>query len=158
MEISSYRKYYLLGLIVLVILIFQAIYGLPWTPLLELQNNQIYKQVTGYILFLMIGLQWYLGISRHKDKQFKNKIFWHKNVGLFLPIFFYIHAIQYGHAYQALIWTIFILNCATAYLSPDVIQLKFRLWRLSWFILHIALSSTLTILLCYHLYIVYNYS
>ena len=158
--ISLHKTYYaLIGLGIICLILLQAtVTGLRWEKVFLLQQRNDYKQITGYVLLLLIAYQWYLGLSRYHDKQFIKKIAIHKSIGLTLPLGFYFHAMQYGHAYQIFMWVLFIVCCLTAYLNPEVVRLRFANWPLYWFVLHITLSSLLTVLLIYHLYVVYDYS
>ena len=156
--LSNKNIYSLLGIALVAIIIILSSAGLQWPALISMNNLALYKQITGYTLFICIGYQWYLGISRYKDKKFKQKIERHRLIGMLLPIGFYFHVSFYGYAYQKAIWVIFITACLTAYINPEFFKINTINWKRNWFILHISLSTMLTSLLIYHIFIVYLYS
>ena len=149
----------IVGLILIVLLILVTTSNIEISLLTKLQQDYIYKQLTGFLLSGFILYQWYFAFARQLEPaQAKQKLQRHKIVGLLMPVLLFIHSTQTGHAYQAFIWAVFIIHCSVGFLNPEFMGLKKRRLRLFWFIAHISLSVMVSGLLVFHLYIVYSYS
>ncbi|VAW91370.1 hypothetical protein MNBD_GAMMA21-873 [hydrothermal vent metagenome] len=158
-KLSRNDRISLTGLIVISIVLLLTTANYNIEPLLSFQKSEIYKQLTGYLLFYFIGYQWYFALSRRKPvSSAQNKLYIHKITGLLMPVLLFIHAMQSGYAYQTLIWGMFITHCIVGVLNPDLLRFKRRSLRFYWFILHIILSIMVSGLLFYHLYVVYYYT
>jgi len=159
MPVLRNDKISIYGLIVIFIVLLVAIMNVEIKSLMPLQQNEVYKQITGLLLFGFISYQWYFAFSRRsKYSSVKKKLFTHKSIGLLMPLFLFIHTVQYGFAYQTLIWGFFIAHCTVGFLNPDFLRIKRPALRSYWFILHISLSIMVSGLLFYHLYVVYYYT
>jgi len=156
---SRNSKISITGLMLIFIILIISGENIEIKPLLSLQQNGLYKQFTGLIMFGFILYQWHFAFAR-KDRtcSVKDKLFIHKMVGLLMPILLFIHTMQYGYAYQTLIWGIFVTHCTIGFLNPDFLKLKHPSLRLFWFAVHIGLSVMVSGLLFYHLYVVYYYA
>ena len=165
----SLNRYVFIGSTLLIAYFVQDYWQLKWTWLVNVQKNNIYKQISGFILITFILLQWRLAIHRFTkeiDKypdSFKN----HQHWGAFTPLFFYLHAHTVGYAYLFFLSTLFFLNYAIGLWMRPLDEFR-RGWvqkmpyKLLWFRMfllfaHISLSSSLLILMNYHVYISYLY-
>ena len=149
----------IIGLLVVSILFLITVAQYKIEPLSSLQQKDIYKQLTGFLLFGFLIYQWYFAFSRRNPTiPVKQKLFTHKLVGLLMPFLLITHTTQSGFAYQTMIWSFFVIHCTVGFLNPDFLRIERASLRVYWFILHISLSIMVSGLSFYHLYVVYYYA
>lgn len=81
----------------------------------------------------------------------------HKWAGALSPIFFYMHSMGMGYGYLALLSYIFLANALLGYINLDVIKNNSELLFKGWMILHVAFSLIITILMFFHITMVFYY-
>ncbi len=81
----------------------------------------------------------------------------HKWVGAFSPLVFYMHSIGMGYGYLALLAYIFLANTLLGYINLDVIKNDNELLFKGWMILHVAFSIVITLMMVFHLGVVFYY-
>jgi len=150
----------ILGLILLLLFFIQFFFKLEWNWLLELQNKQMYKRWSGLGLAIFILFQWILTFTRIIKKLRKyalkmNTI--HKWIGAISPILFYIHSMNLGYGYLLLLSYIFFINTLLGYINLDVIKNNSNILFKGWMICHIAFSIVITIMMLFHISIVFYY-
>ncbi|MEO9512095.1 MAG: hypothetical protein ABJN84_02175 [Flavobacteriaceae bacterium] len=154
----NYSSY--LGLVLLVLFLLQFFLGLDWKWLGNLQKDEYYKRWSGLGLALFITFQWVLTFSRvikkFRAKSQKMAVI-HKWIGAISPLFFYIHSIRMGYGYLALLSYVFFANTLIGYINLDVIKNNNELLFKGWMIVHVALSITVSILMLFHIGIVFYY-
>lgn len=150
----------LIGLVLLVLFLIQFFLQLEWQWLKELQREQLYKRWSGLFLALFITFQWVLTLSRVIKKWRKHSLKMtaiHKWAGALSPIFFYVHSMGMGYGYLAFLAYIFFANTLLGYLNLDVIKSTSETLFKGWMISHVAFSIIITILMFFHITMVFYY-
>ncbi len=150
----------ILGLILLLIFFLQFFLKLRWTWLVELQQGELYKRWSGLGIALFIAFQWILTFTRVIPKLRKHAMKMtelHKWIGAISPLLFYIHSVGFGYGYLALLSYIFFANTLIGYINLDVLKNNSDALFKGWMIVHVAFSFIITILLLFHIGIVFYY-
>ncbi|WP_303317916.1 hypothetical protein Q4Q34_18565 [Flavivirga abyssicola] len=154
------NKSSLIGLIFLSAFFLQFFLKLEWNGLLELQQQEMYKRWSGLVLALFIIFQWVLTLTRIIKKLRKYAMSMqtiHKWLGAISPLVFYIHSMSLGYGYLLLLSYIFFSNTLLGYFNLDVIKNNNDLLFKGWMIAHVALSIIVTIMMVFHIAIVFYY-
>ena len=154
------NKSTIIGLVLLFLFFLQFFLKLDWSWLFQLQQEEIYKRWSGLFLALFIVFQWLLSLIRSVKKLRKYNLKMqsiHKWLGALSPLFFYIHSMYLGYGYLLLLTYIFFSNAFLGYINLDVIKNKGELLFKGWMITHVALSLIITILLLFHITMVFYY-
>jgi methionine sulfoxide reductase heme-binding subunit len=149
-----------IGLVMLCLFFVQFFLDLKWEWLFNLQQGEMYKRWSGFGLALFILVQWVLTFSRvvNKLKKFSIKITEiHKWIGALSPLFFYIHSMGMGYGYLVLLAYVFLVNTLLGYLNLDVIKSTSEVLFKGWMISHVAFSIIVTILMVFHIGVVFYY-
>lgn len=158
--IISNNKSTLVGLILLIAFFLQFFLKLEWDWLFQLQHEEMYKRWSGLGLAVFIAFQWLLTLTRTIKRLRKNAMTMqtiHKWLGALSPIFFYIHSMSLGYGYLLLLSYIFFSNTLLGYLNLDVIKNSSDTFFKGWMIVHVALSILVTILMVFHITMVFYY-
>lgn len=160
MKLTDNQIYLLTGLFFLSLYFTQLNFNLRWIWLDSLQNDEVYQQITGFLLLAYVIMQGRLGLQRlnKPNKPFRTLLKNHKIHGVFGPLLFYIHSMDIGFAYQVVLTFVFLGNSLVGYLSPQAIKFRKQWYALSWIILHISLAILTISLMLFHIYVVYNFS
>ncbi len=154
------NKSTIIGLVLLLAFFLQFFLNLEWSWLSELQQEEMFKRWSGLFLSLFIVFQWMLSLTRSVKKLRKYNLTmqaFHKWIGAVSPLFFYIHSMDIGYGYLLLLTYIFFSNALLGYINLDVIKNKGELVFKGWMIAHVALSLIITILLLFHITMVFYY-
>ncbi len=149
-----------IGISLFVLYILQYALGLKWNWLYELQLNEDYKRWSGLFVSVFIAFQWVLTIVRISKKlrihsQKFTKL--HKWIGVISPIFFYLHALEFGYGYLALLSYVFFINMILGTVNLDIIKSQKNWIFQSWMITHVAFSIVITFLMMFHVGVVFYY-
>jgi hypothetical protein len=150
----------IIGLLLLVLFFLQFFLKLEWTWLKLLQHEEMYKRWSGLFLALFITFQWVLTLSRVIKKLRKHSIkmtLMHKWAGALSPVFFYVHSMGMGYGYLALLSYLFFANALLGYVNLDVIKSNSEVLFKGWMISHVAFSIIITILMFFHITMVFYY-
>ncbi len=154
------NKSTLVGLILLCAYLLQYFLNLQWTWLFELQQQELFKRWSGLVLALFIAFQWLLTFTRVIKKLRKHAMTtqsMHKWIGAISPLLFYIHSMTFGYGYLLMLSYIFFTNTLIGYFNLDVIKNNSDLLFKSWMIVHVALSIIVTIIMVFHITMVFYY-
>ena len=154
------NKSTVLGLILLSFYFLQFFLKVEWPWLQELQQDQMYKRWSGLGLALIIVFQWVLTLTRvikKFRKQANNMALIHKWIGALSPLVFFIHSTGMGYGYLLLLSYAFFSNALLGYLNLDVIKNNSDWFFKGWMITHVALSITITIVMFFHIGMVFYY-
>jgi hypothetical protein len=154
------NKSTLVGLILLCAFFLQFFLQLEWSWLFKLQQLELYKRWSGLVLALFINFQWLLTLTRTVKKWRKHAMTMltiHKWIGAVSPLFFYIHSMGMGYGYLLLLSYIFLANTLLGYFNLDVIKNNSDALFKGWMISHVALSMVVTILMVFHITMVFYY-
>ena len=149
-----------IGLLLLLLYLMQFILGLKWEWLYNMQQEELYKRWSGLGLALFIVIQWLLTFSRivKKLKKYSFKVTnLHKWFGALSPLLFYIHSMSFGYGYLMLLTYIFLVNNFIGYFNLDVIKSTNEVLFKGWMITHVAFSMVITILMVFHIGMVFYY-
>jgi len=149
----------LVGITLLVAVTVLIVTDVQITMLKSLQQNSIYKQVSGLVVLLYIYLQWQLYFLRYnRTGQLYAKFkAWHLSSSVVIPVILFLHTSSGGYAYQSLLLVIFLVQCGMGYVCPHWIKKSNKLYFTLWTILHVTFAVCITILAMYHFYITYAY-
>ncbi|MDO5969105.1 hypothetical protein Q4Q35_04725 [Flavivirga aquimarina] len=154
------NKSTILGLVLLILFLIQFFLKLEWNWLLALQQEEMYKRWSGLTIALLITFQWLLTITRvvKKLRSYSIKMtLIHKWLGALSPLFFYAHSMGLGYGYLLLLSYIFFSNALLGYINLDVIKNNSDLLFKGWMIVHVACSIIISILMFFHIGVVFYY-
>jgi len=149
-----------IGLLLLLLYFIQYFLKLEWSWLLNLQQDQMFRRWSGLVLALFIAFQWILTFTRVIPKFRKHSIKMntvHKWIGALSPIIFYVHGMQLGYGYLLVLTIIFFTNSLLGYINLDLIKSTSNLLFKGWMILHVSFSMIITILMFFHIAMVFYY-
>jgi cytochrome b561 len=158
--VLSNNRSSLLGVVLFLAFLLQLVLKLEWQWLFELQQGEMYKRWTGLVLAIFIAFQWVLSMTRTVKKWRPYAMTMqniHKWVGALSPLFFYVHCMALGYGYLLLLSYIFIANTLLGYFNLDVLKNNSDLLFKGWMICHVALSLIVTILMVFHIVMVFYY-
>ncbi|WP_010523428.1 hypothetical protein [Aquimarina agarivorans] len=154
-------SFFNIGIFLFVLYIVQYFLPVKWMWLYELQeHNQMYKRWSGLAVFLLIVFQWVLTISRVWKRLWKYSVKLttiHKWIGAFSPILFYVHVMEFGYGYLALLSYLFFTNMLLGVVNLDIIKSKKNWVFQSWMITHVAFSIIITFVSLFHIGVVFYY-
>ena len=160
-RISSSRlsewRWRLAGIMLVLAYLAQDAAGLQWEWLSRLQTADVYKYATGVALLLFMGWQWYLFVARLKGKRVQGLTSFHQRSGVLAPVIFYVHSMQIGYGYLAVLSWIFLGSVVIGMANPVGIRIRNRLYRVSWLATHVMLASLIAVLALFHAYIALYY-
>ncbi|OEK08190.1 hypothetical protein A8C32_01630 [Flavivirga aquatica] len=148
------------GVVLLSAFFLQFFFKLEWEWLLDLQQQEMYKRWSGLALALFLVFQWLLTATRVIKKLRKYAMLvlnLHKWLGALSPLFFYIHSVSLGYGYLLLLSYVFFSNTLLGYFNLDVIKSNSDLLFKGWMITHVALSVIVTIMMVFHIIMVFYY-
>ncbi|MFL1011465.1 hypothetical protein [Flavisericum labens] len=154
------NKSTLVGLVLLTAFFLQFFLNLHWNWLFELQQDEMYKRWSGLGLALFIIFQWALTFTRVVKKLRKHAMSMqtiHKWLGAVSPLLFYIHSMSLGYGYLLLLSYVFFANTFLGYFNLDVVKNNSDALFKGWMIMHVALSIIVSIMLVFHVAIVFYY-
>lgn len=149
-----------LGLILLFAFFVQFLFKLEWRWLFLLQQDEMFKRWSGVLIAIFILFQWVLSLTRTVKKWKKHAIRVqniHKWLGALSPLIFYIHSISMGYGYLLLLSYIFFSNTLLGYFNLDVVKNNSDTFFKGWMITHVALSLVVSILMVFHVSMVFYY-
>lgn len=150
-----------IGILLFVLYIIQYFLPVKWEWLYNLQEyNQMYKRWSGLVVFMLIAFQWVLTICRvwKRFRIYAEKLAkWHKWIGAFSPILFYVHVMEFGYGYLALLSYLFFANMLLGVVNLDIIKSKKNWIFQSWMVTHVAFSVIITFVAIFHIGVVFYY-
>ncbi len=149
-----------IGLILLFLFFLQFALDLKWEWLYKLQQEEMFKRWSGFGLGIFILFQWLLTFSRviQKFRKYSLKVTQlHKWIGALSPLLFYFHSMELGYGYTALLAYLFLINTVLGYFNLDVIKSANEVLFKGWMIVHVAFSIIVTLLMVFHIGVVFYY-
>ena len=139
--------------------LFQAVIGLHWAWLFDLQEDFIFKQLSGLSLATFIAYQWRLNRarSRRMTRKAARLLGLHRIVGTLAPIFLYVHTQHWGHGYLNILTGCFLVVTVSGLVHGRIIAMKNPRFTRAWLLIHIGTAALLLPLLGYHIHIGYIY-
>jgi len=159
-EKSVFSKgYFCLGLLLLTAFAIQNFGNLSWPWLAKLQADNVYKQLSGFVLVGYLGLQWRCSVLRNQGlmQQAAKLLNQHKLLGALAPVFFYAHAQHIGYAYLQALSLVYFAIFLTGLCNVEITGIRKQWFRKTWLTVHVGLATCLVFLLSYHIFISYAY-
>ena len=153
------KGYFFLGLTLLAAFALQQISHSRWLWLTALQDDDGYKQLSGWVLVCYLAHQWHCSVLRNRGlmRAAGSILNRHKLLGATAPLFFYAHAQSLGFAYLLALSLVYFGVFLTGLFNYEISRIKKPWFRPAWITLHVGLSTGLLFLLGYHVYISYAY-
>jgi len=159
---ARFQAYFYIGTILFLSFLIQDFFNLKIAALEILQQQEYYKRWTGYALLTFFTFQWSYPLIRlaRENKHFISYQKIHKMSGAFAPAIFYLHSTQFGYAYVAVLSSLYLVNFFLPLCNKDNFQTLFTipLFYKTWLGVHIFLSTLVTSLMLFHVYIAFSYS
>ena len=73
------------------------------------------------------------------------------------PVLFYIHSVQIGYGYLAILGWLFLGSILIGIANPVGIRIRNRYYRVSWVTIHVMLAVLTVVLGLFHAYIAFYY-
>lgn len=157
--LESIQPQMLLAVVFVSLYLLEALHGPTIIPLWELQQNNLYKQTTGFALLAYVLYQWRLAWLRMGREKFNQKfeLSLHMWLGVFTPLVLYVHSSQLGYGYQVLLAGLFLFNVLVGLCSPKVMKIRHKQYVVIWLVVHSGIAMLVPVLLMYHIYVIYFY-
>jgi hypothetical protein len=162
-KVSLFAPKFVLQLLVgawfIALYLLEVLQGPTIALLTQMQQNEIYKQITGFLLFAYVLCQWRLAWLRMSRAKVDNKreLNLHMWLGVFAPLALYVHSSQLGYGYQALLVGLFLFNVLMGLCSPKLLKIRYKTYVVVWLVVHSGIAVLVPLLLMFHLYVVYFY-
>jgi len=145
------------GITLLVLFLIQASTDLRFEPLYQLQENFVYKQMSGIVFLSLLLNQWRLYINRSMkiSGQMRQILYSHRFYGAISPMVLYLHAMELGYALQAALSVSYLLTVLSGLLTPYTWGIRHKVAINSWLIIHVLSAALAMGLLGFHIYVVY---
>lgn len=154
-------KQRVIGFSLLFLYLIQYEMNWSWQPLESLQENDCYKNSTGFLLFGLFLSQWMLPVQRYffdlKEAEFDRKLKQHNKIGLFSPVVFYFHAIKPEYGFLLALAGLYLFNQLVGLLLEYTYKSKSRGLNLL-LSLHIIGVSLLVVGVGLHIWLVFYYN
>ena len=136
-----------------VIYLTQGAFDWGLTGLVELQNIDVYRIISGTMLITFIGYQWYLPYLKLKGQPAQVATDRHTYLGVLGPILLYLHSVSLGFAYTFVLTSLFLLNSVVGALDKSLIanvEQRHRYLRI-WLLIHVPLACLVSVLAFIHM-------
>ena len=153
-------RWRLAGLALVLAYVGQDALDASWPALAALQTQDWYKYATGTGLVLYVGWLWCLFALRLGGLRGRNVGRWmarHEKSAVFAPCLLYLHSVQIGYGYLAVLGGVFLSAVAVGLASPAAFRFRSRSYLAAWLVLHVMLAALVTLLGLYHGYIALYY-
>jgi cytochrome b561 len=148
----------LTGALLMAAYVAQATGGWRWEWLAAVQENELYKQLTGLVLVLFFMMQWRLSVTRMGSASPAVRLLTlHRDFGALAPLLLYLHAISFGHAYIRVMSIGFLALVALGLLQQPLARLTRNRMSTVWMVVHVTLATLLLFLISYHAFNAYYY-
>lgn len=116
------------------------------------QDIELYKQLTGGGLVLLFAAQWRLTIARSAGtvRRANRLLVPHQYWGATAPLWLYLHADDFGHAYIRVMSLCFFSLVLLGLLHQTVTRINRNWLTTAWLVMHIGLAAALIFLIGYH--------
>jgi hypothetical protein len=149
---DAMSRWTLTGTVLLLTYAVLAIGDWRWSWLAGWQDIELYKQLTGGALVMLIVAQWRLTVARIEGtpRTANRLLIAHRYWGALAPLLLYLHADEFGHAYIRVMCLSFLGLISLGLLHQPLNRLN-RPWVMTtWLVTHVALATMLIALIGYH--------
>jgi len=153
------KAYFFVGLVLLAAFLAEALGHWRWSWLTTLQGDDLYKQLSGFVLLGFIAYQWRFSALRAAGevRRANSMLSRHKWLGALAPALFYVHAQGFGYAYTQVLGAVFLIVVATGLSNQEIARVRRPWFYPAWIVVHVGASTALLALLGYHVYISYAF-
>ncbi len=123
--------------------------------LTALQDDDRYAVASGLVLAIYLLLQWTLGARRAIDPL--RAVTRHKIAGALAPLLLYAHASRFAYGYLAVLAIAYLGTVGLGLVHRLVLRVRTRWLYTLWFVVHVATSAALLVLVAYHVVIALGY-
>jgi len=125
-----------------------------WDWLSALQEIELYKRLTGLVLVLLFAAQWRLMVVRTRGalRLARRLLTSHQFWGALAPVWLYLHADDFGHAYIRAMCLAFLGLVCLGLLYQPIIRLHRSWLTATWLVTHVAIAAMLIPLIGYHVF------
>lgn len=151
----------LIGLALVLLGLAPYIAGFKLPVLGELQENGVYKYITGSALLGYILLQWKLFAHRESGEKPAWAAKWyrrHKILGVLAPVPFVAHASTFGHGSLMLLSIVFFLVVISGLLNQDLLCIKSPVFWQAWIVFHVGFAFAMYALVALHVWTALSFS
>lgn len=145
---SKERRFTWLGLVLVIAYVAQAVLGLEVDALVALQADDRYRVLSGALLAAFIAYQWRLGTQRLRDAA--GSVARHKLLGAIAPAVLYLHASRFAYGYLLVLGVLYLGTLVVGLLHRPVLAARARALYTWWFVIHVAMSTVLVVVVGYH--------
>lgn len=158
-ERSVFKGYFCLGMLLFAVFVIQEFGHFSWSWLAKMQAEDVYKQLSGFVLVAYLAFQWRCSVLRNQGLMQKaaKLLDQHKLMGALAPLLFYAHAQTIGYAYLQVLSGVYFAIFLTGLCNAEIIRIRKAWFRKIWITIHIGLATGLVFLLGYHVFISYAY-
>lgn len=161
-EHHRFKPYFYIGTFLFLSFLIQDFFNLKIPALEALQLQEFYKRWTGYAFLAYFAFQWSYPLIRlaRENKYFIGYQKIHKVSGAFAPAIFYLHSTHFGYAYLSVLSIVYLFNFLLPLCNKDSFQTLFdnQVFYKTWLGVHVFLSTMVTSLMFFHVYIAFSYS
>jgi hypothetical protein len=149
--------YFSVGLGLFALFALKQATGLRSGVLAALQADDLYKQLSGFVLFGFVAHQWYFPLLRAQGKILRaaRSAGPHKWLGALVPLLFIVHARQFGYAYQMALSLAFFTVFLTGLVNPETTGIRSDWFRPAWIVMHVGVATLLPFVVAYHVFMTY---
>lgn len=155
--IADGPRYFRLGLALLTLFALQQIAGLRWEMLETWQADDLYKQLSGFVLLGFIAHQWYFPLLRVQGAMPKaaRNAGLHRRLGAWAPLFYVVHTQQFGFAYLMALSLIFFAVFLSGLCNPETTRIRSGWFRPVWIVTHVGTATLLPFIIGFHVFVTY---
>lgn len=150
-------RYFRLGLALLALPALQQIAGLRWGMLETWQADDLYKQISGFVLLGFIAHQWYFPLLRVQGAMPKaaRNAGRHRRLGAWAPLFYVFHTQQTGFAYLMALSLVFFAVFLSGLCNPETTRIRGEWFRPVWVTAHVGMATLLPFIIVFHVFVTY---
>ena len=139
------KGYFCLGLLLVTAFTVQELGNFTWPWLAELQSDDVYKQLSGFVLVAYLARQWRCSLLRNRGlmQQAAKLLNRHKLLGAMAPLFFFAHAQHTGFAYTQILSLAYFGIFLTGNFNVEITGIRKDWFRKLWITLHVGLATVL---------------
>jgi hypothetical protein len=155
---NSLRKnpYVSWGVIALIFAMLAIIFNVQFL-IMPTAHAFLWLWVTGVLLLLVLGFQWYLLRKRWLKTMTRFDLVMHRWVGVLATFLFALHAARIGHSWMIALTVVFVLTALSGLLNKEVVKYPKRWMYLMWLALHVSMSTIMVPMIAVHVWVALAY-
>ena len=156
---TANQNFFWVGALLCALFVLQDALAVKWAWFESLQANEVYKRWSGLALMLYIAEQSFLSITRIRGQRRWAKTLYkvHNVLGVFAPVFYYIHSTEFGYGYLFVLSFVYYSNLIVGLLNQKFWHINISHFNQVWMVMHVTFSVLTIILGAYHVFIAFYY-